>query len=92
MRLPLPFAPRRCHCRALLDLLGDHRSACATSGVLATRALPLQPAVAGALVYIVLGFGRQDTSRQAARHRRSWAGWFGAVCSILEADVDSEKH
>ena len=30
----------------MLDPLGDHRTACATSGVLATRALPLEHAVA----------------------------------------------
>ena len=45
-RLPLPLAPRRCSCRGQLDALGDHRTACATSGVLATRALPLEHAVA----------------------------------------------
>jgi len=46
LRLPLPLAPRRCSCRGQLDALGDHRTACATSGVLATRALPLEHAVA----------------------------------------------
>ena len=46
LRLPLPLAPRRCRCHGALDPLGDHRTACATSGVLATRALPLEHAVA----------------------------------------------
>ena len=47
LRLPLPVAPRTCACRGRLDpLLGDHRAACATSGVLASRALPLERAVA----------------------------------------------
>ena len=46
LRLPLPLAPRTCRCRGRLDPLGDHRSACATSGVLAARALPLERAVA----------------------------------------------
>ena len=42
LRLPLPVAPRTCACRGRLDPLGDHRAACATSGVLASRALPLE--------------------------------------------------
>ena len=46
LRLPLPLAPRRCSCRGQLDSLGDHRAACATSGVLPTRALPLEHAAA----------------------------------------------
>ena len=46
LRLPLPVAPRTCACRGHLEPLGDHRAACATSGVLASRALPLERAVA----------------------------------------------
>ena len=46
LRLPLQLAPRTCSCHGHLDALGDHRSACATSGVLAPRALPLERAVA----------------------------------------------
>ena len=46
LRMPLPLAPRRCACHGQLDPLGDHRAACATSGVLSTRALPLEHAVA----------------------------------------------
>ena len=45
LRLPLPLAPRRCS-HGVLDSLGDHRTARATSGVLSTRALPLEHAVA----------------------------------------------
>ena len=46
LRLALPLTPRLCACRRLLDPLGDHRAACATSGALASRALPLERAVA----------------------------------------------
>ena len=46
LRLPLPLAPRACTCRGRLDQLGDHRAACANSGVLASRALPLERALA----------------------------------------------
>ena len=46
LRLPLPLAPRRCSCHGAVDPLGDDRTACATSGVLATRALPLEHAIA----------------------------------------------
>ena len=44
LRLPLPLAPRVCACRGPLDPLGDHRAACANSGALASRALPLERA------------------------------------------------
>ena len=46
LRLALPVAPRACACRGRLDPLGDHRAACANAGVLASRALPLERAVA----------------------------------------------
>ena len=46
LRLPLPLAPKRCACRGLLDVYGDHRSACAQVGVLARRAGPLERAAA----------------------------------------------
>ena len=46
LHLPLPLAPCTCRCQGRRDPLGDHRSACATSGVLAARALPLERAVA----------------------------------------------
>ena len=39
LRLLLPVAQRTCACRGRLHPLGDHRAACATSGVLASRAL-----------------------------------------------------
>ena len=41
-----PTAPGMCRWRGVLDPLGDHRSACAMSGVFASRALPLEHAVA----------------------------------------------
>ena len=37
LRLPIQFAARTCRCRRTLDLLGDHRAACAQSGVLRSR-------------------------------------------------------
>ena len=43
LRLALPLAPRLCACRGLLDPLGDHRAACATSGALASRAMCALP-------------------------------------------------
>ena len=46
LRLALPLGPSHCSCRCALDVLGDHRAACATSGVLASRALPLERAIA----------------------------------------------
>ena len=46
LRMPLPLAPRMCACRGQLDPLGDHRAACANSGVLASRALPIERALA----------------------------------------------
>ena len=46
LHMPLPLAPRTCACRGRLDPLGDHRAACANSGVLASRALPIERALA----------------------------------------------
>ena len=46
LRLPLPLAPRRCHCGRALDEVGDHRCACSTCGVLRRRAIPLEKALA----------------------------------------------
>ena len=46
LRLALPLGPSHSSCRCALDVLGDHRAACATSGVLASRALPLERAIA----------------------------------------------
>ena len=46
LRLPLALCPRTCRCGRSLGPLGDHRAACATSGVLPTRALPLEHALA----------------------------------------------
>ena len=37
---------RSCTCRRHLDALDDHRAACATAGVLASRAIPLERALA----------------------------------------------
>ena len=46
LRLPLPLAERTCRCRRLLDPFGDHRAACARSGVLRGRGCPLERAAA----------------------------------------------
>ena len=46
LRLPLPLGPRACSCRSFLGEYGDHRAAFSNSGVLASRALPLERAVA----------------------------------------------
>ena len=34
LRLPLPLSVRSCRCGRLLDVLGHHRAACSTAGVL----------------------------------------------------------
>ena len=44
LRMPLPLDVRRCSCGGTLDPYGDHRSACATVGKLARRAVPLERA------------------------------------------------
>ena len=46
LRLPLPPTSRLCSCRHFLDPLGDHRSACGVSGVLARRGFPPEAAAA----------------------------------------------
>ena len=46
LRMPLPAAARACRCGRPADALGDHVTACPTSGVLRTRAVPLERAVA----------------------------------------------
>lgn len=40
LRLPLPLSARTCRCCRTLDPLGDHRSACAQSGLLRRRGGP----------------------------------------------------
>ena len=46
LRLPLPISPRHCSCHRVLDVFGDHRAACAQAGVLPSRAIPLERALA----------------------------------------------
>ena len=46
LRLPLPRFARTCRCRRTFDSLGDHRAACAQSGVLRSRGGPLERAAA----------------------------------------------
>ena len=46
LRLHLPLSARLCRCRRPLDPLGDHRAACAQSGVLRARGGPLERAAA----------------------------------------------
>ena len=50
LRLPLPLSARTCRCRRTLDPLGDHRSACAQSGLLRRRGRPRICFEAGARV------------------------------------------
>ena len=49
LRLPLDLDDRLCKCGRALDALGDHRAACSTSGMLQTRAVPLERAWARVL-------------------------------------------
>lgn len=46
LRAPLSCGPSRCRCGLTLDPHGDHRAACATTGVLRARAAPIERAVA----------------------------------------------
>ena len=46
LRLPLPFTAVRCRCGTVLDALGDHITACSRAGVLRSRAIPLEVAMA----------------------------------------------
>ena len=46
LRLHLPLSARSCRCRRPLDPFGDHRAACAQSGVLRARGGPLERAAA----------------------------------------------
>ena len=62
LRLALPVAPRACACRGRLDPLGDRRAACANAGVLASRALPPERAVARVC---------QEAGARVAQARRS---------------------
>ena len=42
LRLPLPLSARSCRCGRLLDVLGHHRAACGTAGVLGRRGWVLE--------------------------------------------------
>ena len=46
LRLPIPLTARHCRCRRTLDTFGDHRAACAQSGILRNRSTPLERATA----------------------------------------------
>ena len=46
LRLPIPLTARHCRCRRTLDTYGDHRAACAQSGILRNRSTPLERAAA----------------------------------------------
>ena len=46
LRMPLPASARACRCGRPADALGDHVAACPTSGVLRTRAVPVERAIA----------------------------------------------
>ena len=42
----VPLGPRGCSCRGPFDEYSDHRATCATSGILASRAVPIERAIA----------------------------------------------
>ena len=46
LRLALGLAPAHCWCGRAMDAYGDHRAACATSGALRARAVPIERALA----------------------------------------------
>ena len=46
LRLLIPLTASHCRCRRTLDPYGDHRAACAQSGILRSRAGPLEKAAA----------------------------------------------
>ena len=46
LRLPIPLTASHCRCRRAFDPYGDHRAACAQSGILRNRAGPLERATA----------------------------------------------
>ena len=46
LHLQLPLAPAFCPCRRRLDALGGHRASCPRSGLLRSRAVPLERAAA----------------------------------------------
>ena len=46
LRLPLPLSVRSCRCGRPLDVLGHHRAACSTAGVLGRRGFAVENAVA----------------------------------------------
>ena len=46
LRFPIPLTARQCQCRRALDTYGDHRAACAQSGILRNRSTPLERAAA----------------------------------------------
>ena len=46
LRLPLPLSVRSCRCGRTLDVLGHHRAACSTAGVLGRRGFAVENAVA----------------------------------------------
>ena len=46
LRLALGLAPAHCRCGRAMDAYGDHRAACATSGALRARAVPIERALA----------------------------------------------
>ena len=70
---PCPPAPTAI-CRRSLDALGDHRAACATAAVLASRADPSKRALAKVC-------GETGASRQECAAGRNELGCAGAKCS-----------
>ena len=65
LRLPLALCPRTCRCGRSLDPLGDHRAACATSGVLTLMFRSVTP---GGLRSCAMAYPFGTEPRATARH------------------------
>ena len=104
LRLQLPLVPAFCPCRRRLDALGDHRASCPRSGLLRSRAVPLERAAArvcreaGATVAtnvllrdLNLVVQRQDERRieVIANGLPLWSGAQLAVDTTLVSALDS---
>ena len=95
--LPLPPSSRNCQCGRLLDVLGDHRAACAEAGVLGRRGFALESAAArvsreaGARVgtNILTLVPRNDES---VHREEDGAVRFDDLASIFRSEIDGTSH
>eukprot|EP00439_Symbiodinium_sp_Y106_P044538 s4698_g5.t1 len=84
LRLQLPLVPAFCPCRRRLDALGDHRASCPRSGLLRSRAVPLERAAARVFEYISL-FGRVLGSAESPRRLE----FLELACNMAASDSES---